>query len=176
MILIPRPIVAPTPALPSLKTRLKHGIKTVFTIKTSLYKGFKRKRECEELVVRRDHSSGRQPSPRGSPARKYKCVSVAAGLGRGGAGHSLQAGRERAEMLLPSGKTPPAFQRCLLPVLSPPPRGTASVGRRWTEPGHPSPPAFLGCYLAEGAMELPPAHDELGLLLANEMQAAQIPN
>lgn len=87
--------MAPTPALPSLKTRLKHGIKTVFTIKTSLYKGFKRKRVCEELVVRRDHSSGRQPSPRGSPARKHKCVSVAAGLGRGGAGHRLgEKGRD----------------------------------------------------------------------------------
>lgn len=132
MILIPRPIVAPAPALPSLKTRPKHGIKTVFTIKTSLYKGFKRKRECEELVVRRNHSSGRQPSPRGSPVRKSK-VRQWSSWTRAGLGHSLQAGRERAEMLLPSGKTPPAFQRCLLPVPSPPPSGTASVGRRWTE-------------------------------------------
>lgn len=32
-----------------------------------------------------------------------------------------------------------------------------------------------GRYLAEGAMELPPAHDELGLLLANALQAAQVP-
>lgn len=38
-------------------------------------------------------------------------------------------------------------------------------------PGLPS----LGHYLAEGAVELPPAHDELRLLLANALQAAQIP-
>lgn len=36
----------------------------------------------------------------------------------------------------------------------------------------PTPSSPLGHYLAEGAMELPPAHDELGLLLANALQAA----
>lgn len=33
---------------------------------------------------------------------------------------------------------------------------------------------FMGHYLTEGAMELPPAHDKLGLFLANALQAAQI--
>lgn len=36
-------------------------------------------------------------------------------------------------------------------------------------------PGIWGCYLSKGTMELPPAHDELGLLLANALQAAQIP-
>lgn len=39
-------------------------------------------------------------------------------------------------------------------------------------PGSSHPHSPLGHYLAEGAMELPPAHDELGLLLANALQAA----
>ena len=34
--------------------------------------------------------------------------------------------------------------------------------------------AFQVLNLAEGAVELPPAHDELSLLLANALQAAQI--
>lgn len=42
---------------------------------------------------------------------------------------------------------------------------------------NPSVPGLppTGRYLAEGAVELPAAHDELGLLFADALQASQIP-
>ena len=84
----------------------------------------------------------------------------------------------------PSGMTPSASRICPPRVPGPPPGRTAAIGRgrggggglpRFSSAAPHSRPPSRGRYLAEGAVELPPAHDELGLLLANALQAAQIP-